>query len=50
MLNNWVNFLFSIMKELWDLAQKNLVNIQDSYGILDKYLWMLATPTLDMAL
>ena len=38
MLNNWVNFLFSIVKELWDLAQENLVNIQGSYGILDQYL------------
>ena len=30
--NNWVNFWFFIMKELWDLAQENLVNIQGSYG------------------
>jgi hypothetical protein len=53
MLNNWVNFWFSIMKELWDLAQENLVNIQGSYGILDHYLWMSArevSHTLDMAL
>ena len=40
MLNNWVNFQFSIMKKLWDLAQENLVNIQGSYGILDQYFWM----------
>ena len=26
------------MKKLLDLAQENLVNIQDSYGILDQYL------------
>jgi hypothetical protein len=30
-----VNFQFSIMKKIWDLAQENLVNIQGSYGILD---------------
>jgi hypothetical protein len=28
-LNNWVNFQFSIMKKLWDLAQEK----QGSYGI-----------------
>ena len=33
----------SIMEEIWDLAQKNLVNVQGSYGILDQYLWMSAT-------
>ena len=33
-------FLFSIMKELWYLAQENLVNIQGSYGILNQYLWL----------
>jgi hypothetical protein len=32
------------MKELLDLAQENLVNIQGSYGILDQYLWMSAIP------
>ena len=42
MLNNWVNVWFSIMKELLDLAQENLGNIQGSYGILDQYLWMSA--------
>ena len=26
------------MKELWDLFQENLVNVQGSYGILDQYL------------
>ena len=41
MLNNWVNFGFSIMEELWDLVQENQVNIQGSYCILDQYLWML---------
>ena len=44
MLNNWVNFQFSIMKKLWDLAQENLVNIEGSYGILDLYLWESAIP------
>ena len=44
MLNNEVNFWFSIVKELWDLAQENLVNIQGSYGILD------VSHTLDMVL
>jgi hypothetical protein len=32
------------MKKLWAVAQENLVNIQGSYGILDEYLWMSATP------
>ena len=49
MLNNSVNFQFSILKELWDLAQDNLINIQGSYGILEQYLWMSAIG-LDMAL
>jgi hypothetical protein len=39
-----VNFQFSIMKKIWDLAQENLVNIKGSYGILDQYLWMSAIP------
>ena len=34
------------MKKLRDLAQENLVNVQDSYGILDQYLWMSATPQM----
>ena len=50
MLYDWVNFWFYIMKELWDLAQGNLVNIQDSYGILDQYLLVDVSHTLDMAL
>ena len=44
-----MKFQFSIMKELWDLAQEILVNIQGSYGILEQYLWMSAIG-LDMAL
>ena len=27
MLNNCVNFQFSIMKKLWDLAQDNLIHM-----------------------
>ena len=50
MLNNWENSQFSIMKKLWDLAQKNLVNIQGSFAILDQYLWMSLSHTLDMAI
>ena len=34
--NNWVNFWISIIKQLWDLAPENFVNIQGSYGILDQ--------------
>ena len=44
MLNNLMNFWLSIMIELLDLAQENLVNIKGSYGILDQYLWMSALP------
>ena len=33
MLNNWVNFQFSIMKKLLDLAHVNLVNILGGHGI-----------------
>ena len=50
MLNSKVNFNFSIMKIIWDLAQENLVDIQEIYGILDQYLWMSAIPYIDMAL
>ena len=44
MMNNSVNFQFSIMKKLWDLAKENLINVQGSYGILDQYLWTSAIP------
>ena len=40
MLNNWMNFQFSIMKNLWDLANEKLVNIIGRHGILDQYSWM----------
>ena len=44
MLNSKVNFDFFIMKKLWDLAHEKLINIICRYGILNEYLWMLATP------
>ena len=44
MLNTKVNFDFSIMKKLWDLAYEKLINIIGRHGILDEYLWMSATP------
>ena len=37
-----MNFQFSIVKKLWDLAQENLVHIQGSYSILNIYSWMSA--------
>jgi hypothetical protein len=39
-----MNFQFSIMKKLWDLAQENLVNIKGSYNILDQYLCLSVIP------
>ena len=44
MLNSKVNFDFSIMKKLWDLAHEKLINIIGRHGILDEYSWMSATP------
>ena len=35
MLNSKVNFDFSIMKKLWDLANEKLINIIGRHGILD---------------
>ena len=35
MLNNYVNFDFSIMKKLWDVGHEKLNNIIGRYGILD---------------
>ena len=43
MLNSKVNFDFSIMKKLWDLAHEKLINIIGRYGILNEYSWMSAT-------
>ena len=42
MLNNYVNFDFSTIKKLWDLANEKLVNIIGGLRILDQYLWMSA--------
>jgi hypothetical protein len=51
MLNNWVNFQFSIRKKLWDIAHENLVNIEGGYGILDQYsIFMDVSHTLETAL
>ena len=44
MLNSKVNFDFSIMKKLWDLAHEKLINMIGSYGILNEYSSMSATP------
>ena len=44
MLNNYVNFDFSIMKNLLDVAHEKLINIIGSHGILDQYLWMSVMP------
>ena len=44
MLNSKVNFDFSIMKQLWDLAHEKLIIIRGRHGILDEYSLMSATP------
>ena len=46
MLNNKVNFDFSIMKKLWDLAHEKLIDILGRYGTLDQYLWMSVHPKI----
>ena len=40
MLNNYVNFDFSIMKKLSDVAHEKLTKIIGRHGILAQYLWM----------
>ena len=35
MLNNYVNFDFSIKKKLWDVGHEKLINIIGRHGILD---------------
>ena len=40
MLNNKVNFDFSIMKKLWDLPLEKLVNMIGRHGILDQYSYL----------
>ena len=44
MLNSNVNFDFSIMKKLWDLAHEKLIDIIGRHGSLDEYSWMSAAP------
>ena len=38
MLNNYVNFDFSIMKKLWDVDHEKLINIIRKHGILDIFM------------
>jgi hypothetical protein len=44
MLNKWVNFIFSIMKTLWEVAQENLVYIQGRYGFGSIFMDVSHTP------
>jgi hypothetical protein len=45
MLNNYVNFVISIMKKLADLAHEKYNRwLIGGHGILDQYSWMLAAP------
>ena len=46
MLNNYVNFDFSIMKKLWDVGHEKLINIIGRHGILDTF--MSVSHTLEM--
>ena len=39
-----MNFDFSIMKKILDVAHGKLINIMDRHGILDQYLWMSVIP------
>ena len=48
MLNSKVNFDFSIMKKLWDVAHEKLINIKGRHGILD--MFMDVSHTLEMAI
>ena len=38
MLNNYVNFDFSIIKKLWDVDHEKLINIIGRHGILDLFM------------
>ena len=38
MLNNYVNFDFSIMKKLWDVGHEKLINIIGRHGIFDIFM------------
>ena len=44
MLNNYVNFDFSIMKKLLDVAHGKLINIIGRHGNLDQYSRMSVIP------
>ena len=48
MLNNYVNFDFSIMKQLWDVGHEKLINIISRHGILD--IFMDVSHTLEMTI
>ena len=48
MLNNKVNFDFSIMKNLWDVVHEKLINIKGRHGVLDTF--MAVSHTLEMAI
>ena len=47
MLNNQVNFDFSIMKKLFVVAHEKLINIIGRHGNLDQYSWMSVIPLYD---
>ena len=46
MLNNYVNFDFSIMKKLWDVCHEKLINLIGRHVILD--IFMDVSHTLEM--
>ena len=48
MLNNYVNFDFSIMKKLWDVGHEKLINIIGRHGILD--IFKDGSHTLEMTI
>ena len=43
-----MNFDFSIIKKLWDVAHEKLINIKGRHGILD--IFMNVSHTLEMAI
>ena len=48
MLNNFVNFDFSTMKNLWDVGHEKLINMIGRHGILD--IFMVVSHTLEMTI
>ena len=48
MLNNFANFDFSIMKNLWDVGHEKLINMIGRHGILD--IFMVVSHTLEMTI